>query len=258
MKKKQIIVVLIVFFIFLSSVFAETGQEIMQKVIDNQNADSSAMDISMNLIDANGESSSQHIQILTLNDNDITKTITLFLEPAKVRNTRFLTIENENGADNQWIYLPSLRKVKRIASGERDGSFMGSDFYYSDMSIGNIDDAVYSIIEEVVFNQKGCWVIESIPTEDSDSSYGRIVSWVDKSTFLTLKIEYYDKDNITQIKELTIEDVKKVDNHWSPGKTTMLTLDTQHKTVLEINQVKYDIPIDSRYFTTNFLQNGRL
>ena len=249
-----------VFFILLlisTPVFADTGRDIMELVIENQKADSSAMDIRMSLIDSRGNESTRRVQMLTLNEDGLTKTITLFLEPANIKNTRFLTVENTDRADDQWIYLPSLRKVRRIAAAERDGSFMGSDFYYSDMSAGDIDDSEYIVAGEEKLAGKNCWVVEAVPDAGSDSSYGRIVSWVDQETYLTMKVEFYDEDGRTLLKELTMEGPRQIDGRWSAEKTIMLTIESDHRTVLEMRQVKYDIPINPGYFTTNFLQTGR-
>lgn len=241
--------------IFLLS--AQTGRDVMQKVLDNQKPDSSAMDIRMNLIDSRGNVSNRRIQTLTLEVDRKVKSITLFMEPANVKNTRFLTIQNDDRDDDQWIYLPSLRKVKRIAAGERDGSFMGSDFSYSDMSGNDLDDSEYTILREEELSGRSCWVIQAVGLPEIESTYGKIISWVDKETYLTLKVDFYDDDGKTKIKELTMEGLKETDGFWFAEKTTMKTIASDHQTVLEIGQVKYNIPINPGYFTTNFLQTGR-
>ena len=249
--------ILLCLFLSAGAVFAETGREIMDRVIDNQKSGSSAMDIRMTLIDSRGNESVRRIQTLMMDDDGNTRSITLFLEPANVKNTRFLTIQNEDRADDQWIYLPSLRKTRRIASGEKDGSFMGSDFYYSDMGAGDLDDADYTIIGEEQFGGRDCWIIEAVPGAGSDSPYGKTVSWVDKENYLAMKVAFFGDDGATQIKELTMEGPRQIDGYWSAEKTTMKTLDSGHRTELEIRQVKYDIPVNPGYFTTNFLQTGR-
>ena len=218
------------------------------------------MDIQMTLIDKDGDTATRRIQTLILNDNGITKTITLFLEPAAIRNTRFLTIENKGRADDQWIYLPALKRVKRIAAGERDGSFMGSDFSYSDMasSTNSIDDSTHTILKREVYAGKECFVVESIPNSDTKSNYGRYISWVDKTSWLTLKVEFYSKDGSRQIKVLNSENISRESGHWFAKKLTMETVGNGHKTVLEIRQVKYDIPLNPAFFTTTFLKTGRV
>lgn len=244
----------LILIILLSS---QTGRDVMQKVLENQKPASSAMDIRMNLIDSRGNMSNRRIQTLTLEENGMVKSITLFMEPANVKNTRFLTVQNEDRADDQWIYLPSLRKVKRIAAGERDGSFMGSDFSYSDMSGNDLDDSEYTILREEELSGRDCWVIEAVSKPEKDSSYGKTISWVDKETYLTLMVDFYDDDGTTKIKELTMEGLKETDGIWSAEKTTMKTLASDHQTVLEIGQIKYNMTINPGYFTTNFLQTGR-
>lgn len=238
---------------------AETGAEIMHQVIDTQKADSSAMDIRMILTDKEGNSNSRRIQTLVANDNGLTKTITLFLEPASVKNTRFLTIQNESRNDDQWIYLPALRKIKRIAATEKGGSFMGSDFSYSDMSYSDasVDEAEHTLLREEMYNGYDCFVVESIPIDGTDSAYGKEISWVDKQTWLVAKVEFYGRNGLEMVKLLTAEEFKRTQDRWQAGKITMSTIGTGHRTTLEIRQVKYNIQINPAFFTTGFLKTGR-
>ncbi len=256
---RKIILTSVVLLLIGSALSAQTGADIMNKVSAARKVHSSALDISMQLIDKDGSISSRRIQTLILDDNGLTKTITLFMEPASIRNTRFLTIENRNRADDQWIYLPALRKVKRIAAGEKSGSFMGSDFSYADMgsSGSSVSDSTHTVLKEGNFNGRSCFVVESVPNTGTDNNYGRYVSWVDKTTWLTLKVEFYSKDGRTQVKELISENISKENSHWLAKKITMETLDTGHKTILDIKQVKYDMVLNPGFFTTTFLKTGR-
>jgi outer membrane lipoprotein-sorting protein len=216
---KKILLVSVLLLILLTSLSAQTGREIMQNVIDAQKVNSSAMDIQMTLVDNDGDTSTRRIQTLILNDNDLTKTITLFLEPASVRNTRFLTVENDGRADDQWI-----------AAGEKDGSFMGSDFSYSDMgsSGSSVEDSTQTVLREEKYNGRNSFVVESIPNAGTDNNYGKYITWVDKSSWLTLKVEFYSKDGKTQIKELNSENIVKENSHWVAKKITMETLESGH------------------------------
>ncbi|MDA3810874.1 MAG: outer membrane lipoprotein-sorting protein [Spirochaetaceae bacterium] len=257
--KKTILLISILMISGIFSIWSESGRQIMESVINNQKSNSSAMDLVMNLVDRSGNISTRRLQTLILDDQGQTKTITLFMEPASVKDTRFLTLENELRNDDQWIYLPALRKVKRIAAGEREGSFMGSDFSYSDMSArgGDLDDSDYKILREETYNGYDCFVVESIPHEGTDPVYGKNISWVDKISRLTIKVDFYSLNLSEKIKELIMENLKEVQGHWVGLKTTMTTIATGHKTIVETRQVKYDIPINPGYFTTNFLQTGK-
>jgi len=257
--KKSILLLLVLLMAGLFSVWSETGRDIMESVIDNQKAESSAMDLVMKLVDESGDISSRRLQTLVLDDEGQTKTITLFMEPASVKNTRFLTLENESRNDDQWIYLPALRKVKRIAAGDREGSFMGSDFSYSDMSAGSsaLDDSIHNILREESINGFECYVVESVPKEGTDPVYGKNIAWVDRNSRLTVKVQFFSRDCSEIVKELIMEDLQQVQGHWVGLTTTMTTIATGHKTIVETRQVKFDIAINPNYFSTNFLQTGR-
>lgn len=258
MKKRNVLLTVLLLFILLP-LWSETGRDIMDSVFANQKSESSAMDMLMSLVDKSGNISTRRLQTLVLEDGGLTKTITLFMEPASVKDTRFLTLENKSRNDDQWIYLPALRKVKRIAAGDRTGSFMGSDFSYSDMSAvsSTIDDSVHNLLREEKHNGLDCFVVESLPKAGTDPVYGKNISWIEKNSRLTVKVQFFSLDQSEIVKELIMEDLKEVQGHWVGLKTTMTTLATGHKTIIETRQVKYDIPINPNYFTTNFLQTGR-
>jgi hypothetical protein len=236
----------------------EAGTRIMQQVMDTQSADSSAMDIRLTLIDPDGQSRERRIQTLTKTEDGLTNTITVFLSPASVKNTRFLTKQRNDGTDDQWIFLPALGRVKRIAASEGGGSFMGSDFTYSDMASTTFDtnEADHTLLGEETLEARETYVVESVPHTTGD--YGKTKLWVDKETYLPLKVEFYAMDKATVTKVLSTDDIAYTEGRWITRSITMTTLATQTKTRIEILQAKYDIPMNSGYFTTTFLETGRI
>ncbi len=243
---------------FAAAMAAQTGPSIMKGVMDAQASSSSAMEISMTLLDAKGEGGTRKIQTLTSEKDGLTKTITVFLSPASVKNTRFLTVENQGRDDDQWIYLPALGKVKRISAAERGGSFMGSDFSYSDMnSISmSVDEAEHVLLREEKVADADCYVVESVPKQSGD--YGKSVVWVDKAKSVVMKVEFYAKDKATVLKRLEAASVEKIQGHWLARKMTMTTVATEHKTMIEIIQAKFDMQVNPGYFTVYFLETGRM
>lgn len=256
---KKIFYIITLLSLFVTGLVAQSGRDIIQRVLDEQEVKSSAMDIQMTIIDKKGQKSVRRIQTLVLDDNGLTKTINLFLEPASVKNTRFLILENEGRDDDQWIYLPSLRKTKRIAAGEKDGQFMGSDFSYADMSssVGSVDDSDITLLREEKFDGRDCYIVESIPNIGTDSNYGKYVMWVDKETWITLKTQFYSKNGETQIKELISRHIINENGKWYAKKVVMSTLIAGTSTELDIIKVKYNIPLNPSFFTTTFLETGR-
>jgi outer membrane lipoprotein-sorting protein len=185
------------------------------------------------------------------------RAVIVFQQPASVRGTRFLTMENQGGADDQWIYLPSLNKVRRIAASEGSGSFMGTDLSYDDVSSSNRDAGLdtHALLREENLNGRPCYVIESKP-RDTSYQYSRMLLWIDKDSKLNWKIECYDRRN-TLVKILEVLDVKDVQGFITPTVTKMSTLASGTSTTINVDIIKYDDPIPESVFTTSYLETGR-
>ena len=255
---KKIIIILIIL-MGITELWAITGQEIMDKSIDIQETKSAAMDIQMDLVDDKGSISTRRLQILSMQDNaGQNRTIAVFMSPANIKNTRFLTIENSDRSDDQWIYLPSLKKMKRIAASDNDSSFMGSDFTYGDMSDMQADKDSHTLLREEAYNGRDCYVVESLPLNPESASRSKLISWIDKERFVPIKVEFYDKRSKELDRTAVSENITHIDGIWTPLNVTMTTHSTGHKTILTIKQVKYNIPMNPGYFSTNFLKTGRV
>jgi outer membrane lipoprotein-sorting protein len=185
------------------------------------------------------------------------RTIIVFQRPPSVAGTRFLTIENPGAADDRWIFLPSLGKVRRIAASEGGGSFMGTDFSYDDISSTSRDADldVHTLLREENLNGKSCYVIESRP-KDSSYQYSKMVQWIDKEADINYKLELYDKRN-TLVKVVEMLDIKDVQGRLTPMRTSMTTFAAGTSTTIYADILKYDDPIPEGVFTTNYLETGR-
>jgi len=251
---KRIACIASIILMVTSTLFAASlsANQIMTKVIDTQKADTAALDLKLTLIEANGTQRERRIQTLSKTVGDETSSITVFLSPESVRNTRFFSKE-ANGQTEQYIYLPALKRVKRIASSEEGGSFMGSDFSYADMASTtyDTDEAIHTLIGE----DTTTYTVQSVPNKKT--VYGKNVVVVDKSNFLPLKVEFYDLDQKTLLKTLVTEQQDYVGTRPITKVLTMTTMATGHATRLEIVQARYDMPISDNYFTQRFLETGR-
>ncbi|MDR1950426.1 MAG: outer membrane lipoprotein-sorting protein [Spirochaetaceae bacterium] len=185
------------------------------------------------------------------------RTVVVFQQPASVRNTRFLTMENAAGGDDRWIFLPSLGKVRRIASSEGGGSFMGTDFAYDDMSLqtrGAEKDA-HRLLREESLNGKACYVIESV-SGDSGFLYSKYIQWIDKEIKIPWKAELYDRRS-NLIKLMEVLEVKEVQGQLTPNITKMTTVAEGTSTMVYMDIIKYNDPVPEGVFTTNYLETGR-
>jgi len=185
------------------------------------------------------------------------RSLVVFQDPASVKGTRFLSIENPGKDNDQWIFLPSLNRVRRIAASEGSGSFVGTDFSYDDISSADrkADLDNHKILREEKFGDKDCYVIESIP-KDTNYQYSRMIQWIAKDNFVNYKVELYDKRG-THIKLLEILELREVQGRLASMVTKMSTLAAGTSTSLNVLDLRYDSNIPEGVFTTNYLETGR-
>jgi outer membrane lipoprotein-sorting protein len=177
--------------------------------------------------------------------------------PANIINTRFLTIENQGAADDQWIFLPSAGKVRRIAASGGSGSFVETDLSYDDISSANRSPDLdnHRILREEEYRGKLCYVIESTP-KNSSYQYSKMVQWIDKANSVNYKVELYDKRG-THVKTLEILELRDIQGRLSPMVTKMSTLTAGTSTTISVDRLEYDSPIPESVFTPRYLETGR-
>ncbi|MCL2196014.1 MAG: outer membrane lipoprotein-sorting protein [Treponema sp.] len=185
------------------------------------------------------------------------RTVIVFQRPANVAGSRFLTMDNASGGTDQWIFLPSLGRVRRIAASESGGNFMGTDFSYDDIS--SMDRDIYldthTLLREEPLNGKNCYVIQSIP-KDGSYQYSKSVTWVDKENYLIYKSEMYNKRGETS-KIMEMADFKDVQGRITPMQTKISTVSAGTSTTIYMEIMKYDDPIPDGVFTAAYLETGR-
>jgi outer membrane lipoprotein-sorting protein len=250
---------LIMPFTFLSSQQAAaqlTGQEIMERVYHNPKGDDMQGQLTMTLINRQGERRVRNLQQYTKDDGDVEKRIMFFLSPADVQGTSFMNWSYADGSDDdQWIYLPALRRIRRISSDGKSDYFMGSDFTYDDLGERHPDEDIHEIAGEETINGKECWVIESVP-KNPGYMYSKTVTWVMKDNYLGLKREFYD-DRGRHLKTLEILDYDRIDGYWTILETEMRNVQRDHSTHMKFTDVKINQGIPDRMFTERNMMLGQ-
>jgi Outer membrane lipoprotein-sorting protein len=179
-----------------------------------------------------------------------------FLSPKDVAGTVLLTLDHD-GTSDQYLYLPGLKRTRRIAGGQRSGAFQGSDFTYEDLASRDPDSADYKKLDDETVGADPCWQIEITPKKGVESGYGRMVMDVRKSDFLSLRARYFDAKG-APLKNLEV-DAARVSTKGPihiPLHLEMKTLATGHATVLDITDVKIDAPVDDALFDPASLDRG--
>jgi outer membrane lipoprotein-sorting protein len=186
--------------------------------------------------------------------DDGDKSLTIFDSPKDVKGTAFLNYTHKNDDDDQWLYLPALKRVKRISSSNKSGSFMGSEFAYEDIASQEIEKYTYKWLRDELFKKMECFVVERYPVDKKNSGYSRQVAWLDKEEFRTLQVEYYDRKN-AHLKTLMISGHQKyIEKYWRPAAMHMLNHQTGKSTELQFSNYQFDNGLTGEDFNKNSLK----
>jgi len=204
-----------------------------------------------------GETSTRHIRNKTLEvDGDGDKSISIFDRPRDVKGTALLNFTHKVGTDDQWLYLPALKRVKRISSSNKSGSFMGSEFAYEDVTSQEVEKYTYKWLRDENLDAKKCFIFERYPVYKS-SGYTRQVVWMDQAEYKILKIDYYDRKN-TLLKTLTQSDFHQyLDAYWYPENMHMVNHQTGKSTLLTWSDYKFNTGLSNKNFNKNSLKRAR-
>ena len=195
------------------------------------------------------------VQVLEVSD-DGDKSLFVFDEPRDVQGTAFLIHAHREDADDQWLYLPALKRVKRISSANRSGSFMGSEFAYEDMTAQEVEKFTYRYLRDEPCGDSTCTVTERFPV-DKKSSYRRQLVWRDQDERRIRKVEYYDRKD-AHLKTLTLDNYAQyLDRYWRASKMTMVNHLIGKSTVLTQTDFQFQTDLDDSDFTQTGLRRAR-
>ena len=239
------------------------ARAIMEKVDARDDGDRQTADMQMILIDKHGNQRKRSIRSFSRDVGDDTHRLMFFLEPADVRDTGFLTYDYDDPDrdDDQWLFLPALRKTKRIASSDKSGSFMGSDLTYADMTSRNLDDYDFTLKKEMEVKGHPVWLIESVPRNIKvikETGYTKSLLFVRQDNYYVIRGIHWVKDG-GYLKYLDTRTLEQIDGVWvgtemhitkKKGKTVV------HKTELYWQNVRFNQDLADDLFTIRRLEKG--
>ncbi len=239
-------------------IFAQdlTGLDVIEKVYNRPTGNDMTGDLTMIIENSRGNQRVRKIRQYVKDFGNTEKKIMFFLSPADVKNTSFMTWSYDDGSksDDQWIYLPALKKVKRISSDSKGDYFMGSDFTYDDLGDRHPSEDTHRILREEVVDGQPTIVVESIP-KDEDYMYSRTVTWVVKDSWVGLKKEFYDEDG-DLLKILTVQDQKRFGDVIVLTNVKMTNVQKNQFTIMEFTNVKINTGIPDNKFTERMMKRG--
>jgi hypothetical protein len=242
---------------------APSAREIMEKVTVTRKLDGSEAVIKMTVVGERGQAREREISMATkLYDGGKTeKRIYRFLSPADVQGTGILVYDYESKPDDVWIFLPALRKTRRVVGTQRAQSFMGSEFSYGDLNIPSLEDFNYTLVKEEAQGGEPCYVIDLVPKSREIAEaegYSKKTYWVSKAKMAVLRGLYYDEDG-KLLKELVAQDIKLLDpknKRYRAMHMEMTNKQNGRKSIFETKKVAFSPNTKDDFFTTAYLERS--
>ncbi len=264
MKIKKTIYSLTVSLILLScftTVYADAVARGLEIAIEADKRDTGFIDSTANMLmelkNKQGQTNTREVRIKTLEvTGDGDKSLSIFDTPRDIKGTAALTYSHALDPDDQWLYLPALKRVKRISSKNKSGPFMGSEFAYEDISSQEVDKYSYKYIKDEVYNGIDSFVVERYPAYKY-SGYTRQITWINKQEYRPEKIEFYDRKN-TLLKTLTFSNYQQyLNKFWRADIMYMVNHQTGKSTILNFENYKFKTGLTDKDFNRNSLKRAK-
>jgi len=249
--------------IALSAWAQPTGMEIARMTDERDDGAFVTQTLKMQLIDKRGKQRERTTQTFRKYYGKERRQAIFYMEPSNIEGTAFLVYDYpEKGRDNdQWLYLPALRKTRRISAANRGDYFLGTDMTYEDISLGSklsMNDYNYQYLNSEVVDGHESYVIEATPVDDKTAKelgYSKAQVWVDAKNAMIHKAEYWDIAG-NHLKTLHVTDIRKVDGIWTGHKLEIINHKTGHKTIFTFSDVDYGSAVPDDVFTEEALVIG--
>ena len=232
-----------------------TGTQIIEKAYNRATGDDQTSLLTMTLTNKQGKQRVRKIKQYTKDIGDVEKSIMFFLSPADVKNTSFMNWSYDSDkSDDQWIYLPALKKTKRISSDSKSDYFMGSDFTYDDLGDRKLEADKHKLLRTEKLDGKECYVVE-IKSIDEEYMYSKTVAWINKANFIGVKKEFYDEDG-ELLKILNIKSYEEISGFWIVTNSEMKNVQKNHTTSMVLSDVKVNVGVSASKFTERMMMRG--
>ena len=213
--------------------------------------------LTMTLRNKRGQESQREVRLKVIEvEGDGDRTLFVFDRPRDVRGTAFLVHAHKDESDEQWLYLPALKRVKRISSSKQSGSFMGSEFSYEDLSAAEVEKFTHRHLRDEACGDLECTVLERVPLS-KDSGYARQLVWLDREELRTMQIQFFDRRD-EHLKTMVVDEYAQyLDRFWRAGKVVMTNHLTGKSTVLRWTDYEFGTDLDEGDFTKTALKRVR-
>lgn len=253
---KRAFAILSVILLVATSASAMTAKEIVEKMRTQETYQDAVTKIKMDIVNPDGKTRTRVLITRYKKKGELSYASTTFIYPDEVKGTKFLVAETKPGESDQYLFAPQIGRVRKIMAKERSGSFMGTDFSYSDLRPHDPEKGNHTLLREEEFGGYDCYVVESVPKKgETDYDYSKVTYWVRKDNYVPIKVLFYDKSGVLLKQLTTSEVVQTADGIWYSKKSVMENLKTGSRTISEIQEMKTNAGLSDDFFTTRFLED---
>ena len=229
------------------------GELLARRVYDRDTGHDAVATVEMVLTSRSGQTRVRRFDSETRRHDGLQDSLIRFIYPPDIEDTAFLTLERAGDDAEQFLYLPALRRVRRIVAKQKGKSFVNSDLYYQDLERRAPNKDRHRIVGQQRVGDWQCWILQSIPKEEDSSAYGKTLLWIDQATLVPVKGETFDRKG-KKIKTTVVDRLEQVGGIWTVMDSEVTTLENQHTTRLTVQDVRYNTGLSDDNFTKRALQ----
>jgi len=240
-----------------------TADEIIAKMNARDEGEHVTRKLTMTLTDKRGKERVRETIGYRKYFGDEKRTVLFYLSPANIRDTGFMTYDYPEYEvdDDQWLYLPAARKVRRISASDRGDYFLGTDFSYEDIkkeSKIEARDYTFTLLGQEELDGVMTYHVEGIPKNEDiaqELGYGKVQLWVDGGIWMPRKAEFWDV-RMNPLKTVRTRDIKQVDGIWTAHHIVATNHKTGHTSDFRFEEIDYNTDVDDTVFTQRALRRG--
>jgi hypothetical protein len=247
----------ILFFLKTAPAFSSIDpRKILDAVYEQDTSHDTTMRAVFDIFDRDGHKTTKKFMLFRLGSPGDSKTLVRFTDPAEIRGVALLSYNHKGDTDRQWLYIPATQRTRGVTPRERSGKFAGTDFTYEDVEERVPDDFNYRLLSEnEIIDGHKTYKIESKPVDASRSQYEYVYYWVARDVPVVVHAEMYDRDG-KRVRELHASTLKKVSGIWGARHVEMRSVEEKTRTVLTIDEAKFNLHLDEKLFMPESLENA--
>jgi outer membrane lipoprotein-sorting protein len=231
--------------------------DIMKKADERYKGDSAQYSITMTLINKKGNRRIRELIYFYKKEARGEKSVMIFKTPKDIAQSGYLVWSYDDDKDDDaWLYLPAMKKTRRISGSGKSDDFMGTEFAYEDIGKRNLSKDNFTLKDDAIINEYPCWTIEA-KAKDAKERYPRRTLKIRKDCFIIAEADYYDRQE-TLVKQLSVTKIKEIDGIFTAEKMEMKNLQSGRATIIETADMRFNVLIDDDIFTAAALERGTI